>query len=64
MKRFLVLLCCVLVPFSLMAQQRTGNIYGSVEDSQGAPLPGALFFTHADVTHGQSARPRRGWPPL
>jgi hypothetical protein len=40
MKRLFAVLCCLLIPISVMAQQRTGNIYGTVVDSEGNPLPG------------------------
>jgi hypothetical protein len=40
MKRLFVVLCCLLIPFTAIAQQRTGNIYGTVVDSERNPLPG------------------------
>lgn len=40
MKKSLVLLSVLLLAVGAMAQVRTGNIYGSVRDAQGAPLPG------------------------
>jgi hypothetical protein len=40
MKRALVVLCCLLIPLAAMAQQRTGNIYGTVVDNDQTPLPG------------------------
>ena len=40
MKRLLVLIFCLALPFGLMAQQRTGSITGTVVDSEGNPLPG------------------------
>ena len=40
MKRFFVVLCCLLIPFAALAQQRSGNIYGTVVDSDRNPLPG------------------------
>ncbi|MGZ4886835.1 MAG: carboxypeptidase-like regulatory domain-containing protein, partial [Candidatus Aminicenantales bacterium] len=40
MKRFLVVLCCLMIPFVAIAQQRTGNIYGTVVDAERNPLPG------------------------
>jgi hypothetical protein len=40
MKRFLILLCCLLLPLALTAQERTGNINGIVVDKDGIPLPG------------------------
>jgi len=40
MKKMLVFLCMVLASASLMAQVRTGAIWGHVTDTQGAALPG------------------------
>jgi hypothetical protein len=40
MKKTGVFLCVVLTSVSLMAQVRTGTIWGHVTDAQGAPLPG------------------------
>lgn len=40
MKRLFVVLCCLLIPLAAMAQQRTGNIYGTVVDTDNSPLPG------------------------
>jgi Carboxypeptidase regulatory-like domain len=40
MRRFLVVLCCLLIPLFAAAQQRSGNIYGTVVDSDRTPLPG------------------------
>jgi hypothetical protein len=40
MKKIGVFLCTVLASVSLMAQVRTGAIWGYVTDTQGAPLPG------------------------
>ncbi len=40
MKRFCTILCCLLIPIAVMAQQRTGNIYGRITDAEGVPLPG------------------------
>jgi hypothetical protein len=40
MRRFLVVLCCLMIPIVVMAQQRTGNIYGTVVDAERNPLPG------------------------
>ncbi len=36
----LIGLCVVLLSISLIAQQRTGNIFGRVVDNEGNPLPG------------------------
>ena len=43
MKRFLVVLCCLLIPLAATGQQRTGNIFGTVVDEQGNPLPGVTM---------------------
>jgi hypothetical protein len=40
MKKMLVFLCIVLASASLMAQVRTGTIWGHVTDTEGAALPG------------------------
>ena len=40
MKKGLILLSVLLLSVSLMAQVRTGSIWGHVTDTQGAPLPG------------------------
>jgi hypothetical protein len=40
MKRLLVLIFCLALPFGLMAQSRSGSISGTVTDSEGNPLPG------------------------
>ncbi len=40
MKRLFVVLCCLLIPLAAIAQQRTGNIYGTVVDNERNPLPG------------------------
>ena len=40
MRRFFVVFCCLLIPFAAMAQQRSGNIYGTVVDAERNPLPG------------------------
>jgi hypothetical protein len=50
MKRFLVVLCCLLIPLAAMAQQRTGNIYGTVVDTSRTPLPGvSVILTGATI---------------
>jgi hypothetical protein len=40
MRKILVFICVVLASVSLMAQVRTGTIWGHVTDTQGSPLPG------------------------
>ncbi len=50
MKRLFVVLCCLLVPFAAVAQQRTGNIFGTVVDAEGTPLPGvSVTLTGATI---------------
>ncbi len=40
MKKFLTVFFVLLLAVSLSAQQRTGNLYGKVVDTEGTPLPG------------------------
>lgn len=41
MKKFFIVLCCVaLITVALSAQERTGNLWGTVLDGDGNPLPG------------------------
>ena len=40
MKKLLILVCCLLLPISMMAQRRTGDITGTIHDTEGNPLPG------------------------
>ena len=40
MKRVFIVLLALFISFPLFAQQRTGNIYGTVVDQDGTPLPG------------------------
>jgi hypothetical protein len=40
MKKLSILLCCLLLPLAMTAQERTGNINGIVVDKDGIPLPG------------------------
>ena len=50
MKRLFVVLCCLLIPIAAVAQQRTGNIYGTVVDAEGNPLPGvSVTLTGATI---------------
>jgi hypothetical protein len=44
MKKFFLVLCCVaMLSVMLSAQARTGNLYGTVLDREGTPLPGATI---------------------
>ena len=43
MKKISIVLFCLLIPIAVMAQERTGNIYGTVVDSDGNPLPGVVL---------------------
>jgi hypothetical protein len=50
MKRLFVVLCCLLIPLAAVAQQRTGNIFGTVVDAEGTPLPGvSVTLTGATI---------------
>ena len=51
MKRLCIVLCCLLlIPLAARAQQRTGNIYGTVVDNQRTPLPGvSVTLTGATI---------------
>ncbi len=50
MKKFLALLFCASFAFTLAAQERTGNISGTVTDDQGNALPGvSLTLTGATI---------------
>ncbi len=50
MRKFSVVLFCLLIPVAVMAQERTGNIYGTVVDKDGVPLPGVnLILTGATI---------------
>jgi hypothetical protein len=40
MKKWCIVLGFLLIAFSLEAQLRTGNIYGTIVDTEGNPLPG------------------------
>ena len=40
MRKALILLCVLFLAAPLLAQHRTGNIYGTVTDEEGNPLPG------------------------
>jgi len=43
MKKYLAVLFVLLLTVSLGAQQRSGNIYGKVVDTEGTPLPGVTI---------------------
>ena len=50
MKRLFAVVCCLLIPISAIAQQRTGNIYGTVVDAEHNPLPGvSVTLTGATI---------------
>jgi len=50
MRKFFIVLCCVLIPIAVMAQERTGNITGTVVDKDGVPLPGVnLILTQQTI---------------
>ena len=50
MKKFIAILFCASFVFALAAQERTGNITGTVTDDQGNPLPGVnLTLTGATI---------------
>jgi len=59
MRKFLVVLfCAVLMAGMLSAQERTGNIYGTVVDRDGNPLPGVtvtLTGPHSGAVKVQSS---------
>jgi hypothetical protein len=40
MRKLIIVLCMLVFVIPLAAQQRTGDIYGTVTDSEGNPLPG------------------------
>ena len=50
MKKFLILVLVLFVSLPVFAQQRTGNIYGKVVDSEGNPLPGATVTLTGSLT--------------
>jgi hypothetical protein len=57
-KFFVVLFCAVLMAGMLSAQERTGNIYGTVVDRDGNPLPGVtvtLTGPHSGAVKVQSS---------
>ena len=50
MRRLLIIFCLILFTFPLVAQVRTGNIYGKVIDDKGAPLPGVTVTLTGSLT--------------
>jgi len=51
MRKFLVFLGCLLIPLALAGQMRTGNISGTVVDTEGNPLPGvSLILTGGTIS--------------
>lgn len=50
MRKILIAFCVVIIAFPLMAQERTGNIYGKVVDSEGKPLPGVTVTLTGTLT--------------
>ena len=56
MRRIVVALCILgVVSVSASAQERTGNIYGKVVDSDGSPLPGVSVTLTGQYTAPQAA---------
>ncbi|MBA7483863.1 hypothetical protein ES707_19380 [subsurface metagenome] len=50
MRKFFTILFVLLLSTSLMAQVRTGNIYGKVMDEEGNPLPGVTCTLSGSLT--------------
>lgn len=50
MRKILIAFCAVIIAFPLMAQERTGNIFGKVIDSEGKPLPGVTVTLAGTLT--------------
>jgi len=50
MKKIFITIFVLLLSFSVLAQQRTGNIYGKVVDTEGNPLPGVTVTLTGRVT--------------
>lgn len=55
MRKFLVIVIALSITFPLMAQQRTGNIYGTVVDDEGNPLPGVAVTLSGSLTAPMTA---------
>ena len=50
MRKVLIVLCVFLFTVPLLAQQRTGNIYGQIFDEEGNAIPGvSVTLTHATI---------------
>lgn len=49
MKKYAITILVLLLSVSLAAQQRTGNMYGKVKDTEGTPLPGATVTLSAPI---------------
>jgi len=50
MRKALTVLCVFLFAVPLLAQQRTGNIYGQIFDEEGNAIPGvSVTLTHATI---------------
>jgi len=50
MRKALIVLCVFLFTVPLLAQQRTGNIYGQIFDEEGNAIPGvSVTLTHATI---------------
>ena len=50
MRRVLIIFCLILFTFPLVAQVRTGNIYGKIVDEKGATLPGVTVTLTGSLT--------------
>src|SRR5512138_2046918 len=57
----MIVLCALMVPSTVLAQQTTGNINGRIVDAQGAAVPGVTVtaknpqtgFSRTDVSDGE-----------
>lgn len=50
MRKALIVVCVLLFTVPLLAQQRTGNIYGQIFDEEGNAIPGvSVTLTHATI---------------
>ncbi|MFQ6108808.1 MAG: carboxypeptidase regulatory-like domain-containing protein [Candidatus Aminicenantales bacterium] len=50
MRSKMIFVCVLLLWVPLTAQQRTGNIFGTIMDQEGNPLPGALVTLTGEIT--------------